>query len=398
MARPAASRLATLGLALGGVAAALLLAEVAVRAYSALAAPRPPGVPRHVACDCPYLYEPNPAHPDHGTQGLRDEPVAIPKPADVSRILVLGDSVTYGAGVAREHTFPARLEARLAGRARPVEVVNAAVSGYTTWNEVEWYLARGRGFEPDVVVLALCLNDVVNPRLHWDFTGEALPDVPEAAIPNPRYDRQRIQPLLARSWSARELARAHPSRLRRFQLVAFVESRLRGRATWEDLSGTPEQRSAPLAGRRWPTYLTLEDPLSIQVLLDWDSPEWQWLRHQLDRLHQAVRADGAELALLVLPLGYQLEPGYPFAPQARFERYCAERGIPCLDPLSRLRALGPAGAFLRDRAADYDDVWHLTEGGHDAVAALLAEELERPGWLPPHHHGGADAGAASATR
>lgn len=342
MARRLGSALGTLGLALGGTLLALLATEAGVRGWTALHVPDADlRVPPHVHCNCPFLYEPNPAHPDHSAQGLRDRVRAIPKPEGVYRILVLGDSVTYGSGVGADRTFPSRLEARLTDRATRTEVVNAAVSGYTTYNELHWYLARGRTFEPDLVVLAVCLNDVVNPRLHWDHTR--IPVVPEEAIPNHAYDRQHVQPRLARLLDPRQLARSHPSPLRRSQLFGLVESRLAGRATREELAGTPEERSAVVAGRRWPTYLTLEDPLGIQVLLDWESPEWQWLRGLLDRLSDAVRADGARLALLVLPLGYQLEPGYPFLPQGYFARYCAERGIPCLDPLPRLRAHGRRG-------------------------------------------------------
>ena len=122
--------------------------------------------------DCPYLYAANPAHPDISSQGLRDREYAIPKPEDTLRILVLGDSVTFGTGVSRSETFPKRLERNLRSQGKQVEVINAGINGYTAYNEVHYYLSEMRKFEPDIVVLAVVLNDAVNPRLHWGVFAE----------------------------------------------------------------------------------------------------------------------------------------------------------------------------------------------------------------------------------
>ena len=47
------------------------------------------------------------------------------------------------------------------------DVINAGIGGYSAYNELHYYLNMGRGFEPDIVIAAFCMNDVVNPRLHW---------------------------------------------------------------------------------------------------------------------------------------------------------------------------------------------------------------------------------------
>ena len=81
--------------------------------------------------------------------------VAAPAPA---RILVLGDSLTAGYGLARPESFPARLAEALGAGGRAVEVINAGVSGDTTAGglaRLEWALADG----PDVVILELGAND-----------------------------------------------------------------------------------------------------------------------------------------------------------------------------------------------------------------------------------------------
>ena len=82
-------------------------------------------MPRCVRCgDCPELYINNPDHPEISTQGLRDREFAVPKPPGLLRILVLGDSVAFGHGVAASEAFPRVLEDLLNSADRPVEVVN----------------------------------------------------------------------------------------------------------------------------------------------------------------------------------------------------------------------------------------------------------------------------------
>jgi acyl-CoA thioesterase-1 len=73
-------------------------------------------------------------------------------------IVVLGDSLTAGLGVAREEAYPALLEARLRREGFAYRVVNAGVSGDTSAGGVrrlDWVL-RSR---PDVVIVALGAND-----------------------------------------------------------------------------------------------------------------------------------------------------------------------------------------------------------------------------------------------
>ncbi len=79
--------------------------------------------------------------------------------ASVKRILVIGDSLTEGYGIAQDLAFPAILQQLLAAKGhRGIEVINAGISGSTTagaQSRLEWQL-RGR---PDLLILALGAND-----------------------------------------------------------------------------------------------------------------------------------------------------------------------------------------------------------------------------------------------
>ncbi len=77
------------------------------------------------------------------------------RPGDV-RVLLLGNHVADGLGVAREDRLSVRV-AHLADqtRGRRLSVVNATIPGYATAQQLRWLEKRGLAYGPDVVVLVL---------------------------------------------------------------------------------------------------------------------------------------------------------------------------------------------------------------------------------------------------
>ena len=97
------------------------------------------------------------------SQHLIGPPVNIEKPDGVFRILLLGDSSPVGLGLESYHQgFGALLERSLNGRAvgtERVEVINAAVSGYSS-EQIRCFLSdRGWDYEPDMVIVYCGNND-----------------------------------------------------------------------------------------------------------------------------------------------------------------------------------------------------------------------------------------------
>src|SRR5262249_39662721 len=91
--------------------------------------------------------------------GFRDVDHAVAKPPGVYRIVVLGDSSAAGLHVERnEDLFAPILEKLLAERGVKAEVVNLAVSGYNTQQEVELFKEKGLRYRPDLVLLAYSLS------------------------------------------------------------------------------------------------------------------------------------------------------------------------------------------------------------------------------------------------
>jgi hypothetical protein len=86
----------------------------------------------------------------------------LAKKPNTFRILVLGDSVTFGHGSV--HAYPELLEARLKAWRPDVDwqVWNAAVPGYNTSQELAHLLEVGPSFRPDLVIVGFFENDLTD--------------------------------------------------------------------------------------------------------------------------------------------------------------------------------------------------------------------------------------------
>jgi len=97
------------------------------------------------------------------SEGMRDREFSLEKPPGVYRVMMLGDSTTFGWGVRQEDTAAKFLERKLNGALPPgfdhVEVMNTGVGNYDTVQEVTYYETIGWKYHPDLVVLVFFIND-----------------------------------------------------------------------------------------------------------------------------------------------------------------------------------------------------------------------------------------------
>ncbi len=104
---------------------------------------------------------------DSNQEGFRDKDYPLEKTPGVYRIAVIGDSFTMAEHVEEKETFVRRLEALLNKDApsghRKVECMNFGINGYDTYQEVLVYEAYVRKYKPDMVLLAVYVNN--------DFSG-----------------------------------------------------------------------------------------------------------------------------------------------------------------------------------------------------------------------------------
>jgi lysophospholipase L1-like esterase len=105
--------------------------------------------------DCFTKVDHKPVHVN--AHGMRGGEFAAVKPEGTFRILSLGDSRTFGWGLADEETYSRRLEKLLrthAGNDRHVEVINAGVNAWSFAQMDVFFRDAAREFQPDMVILA----------------------------------------------------------------------------------------------------------------------------------------------------------------------------------------------------------------------------------------------------
>jgi lysophospholipase L1-like esterase len=98
------------------------------------------------------------------SKGLRDTEHIYEKSEKI-RILVLGDSVTLGAGVKAEESYIKQLETMLVENNYNLEVINTGVSGYELDQQYNFYKKEGYKYSPDILMIGIVLNDILQPNI-----------------------------------------------------------------------------------------------------------------------------------------------------------------------------------------------------------------------------------------
>jgi lysophospholipase L1-like esterase len=253
--------------------------------------------------------------------GFRTPEVPFAKPAGTRRILVLGDSHAEGYTVDDDQTCPRLLERHLRADG-PLEVISLGVGGYSTDQEYLAYLELGRRYQPDVVLLLFCENDVPFNAADRYWRGR-----------KPRFQAYGDTLLLQGVPVPDERGSGlfSPDLLQHSALVVVLEGALRNLAVRKDHEA--ESRAAG-----WPvTRLLLRD------------------------LARAVQQDGARFAVANVNAA---DPGLD-GEDRQLRAVLAEFGIPYL---------ATAQAYT-EPFASYWVAGHWNQAGHRAVAQVLTEPL-----------------------
>ncbi|MFH1371537.1 MAG: GDSL-type esterase/lipase family protein [Planctomycetota bacterium] len=162
------------------------------------------------------------------SDGMRDDGPMVPKTG--RRILVLGDSVSFGASVPIEATAFRCLEDLFEGRER-VDVVNAAVPSYNTVVQRRLLEMIGDKYNPDLVLLVYVENDI--------WTDDTLPYYPA------QYWHQAV--FLPRSLAMYSYIR-HPLRL---ALQGLTAKKVHPKLSSEEEVGWQRSREALAGIHQW---------------------------------------------------------------------------------------------------------------------------------------------------
>jgi lysophospholipase L1-like esterase len=116
---------------------------------------------------------------DIDARGYR-EATEDPPADDVYRVLLVGDSITFGFNVDQGKAFDRGLMTRLAERypGRRVDVINAAVPGWSWLQGLRFLETEGLALEPDLVVIGHGTNDRFFPATSTDIERMPPPSGP----------------------------------------------------------------------------------------------------------------------------------------------------------------------------------------------------------------------------
>ena len=96
--------------------------------------------------------------------GFRDQAWRLPKPPDHTRVMVLGDSLTFGNAVRAEDTYPKVLERQLRTERRNIEVLSAAVQGWSTYHYARFFEKEGIAYDPNIVIIGFYITTLAALR------------------------------------------------------------------------------------------------------------------------------------------------------------------------------------------------------------------------------------------
>jgi lysophospholipase L1-like esterase len=283
-------------------------------------------------------------HYDVNSSGFRMSREVGPKRG--LRVLALGDSVTEGMGVrSSADTWPFQLEREAAKSGiGDLESVNTGIQGWSLLRAEREGLVSAEftrflretapELEPDVVVYAVCLNDIPS-TVHTLFEGD-----------NSRNRRRfALFPERSREWLKRKA-------IYRLLRDGYREARFHNL----DYSSAPAPRDS---GELWPRVST-----------------------ELATLKELVEQMDARLLVVIVPYSYQLLPqnNNLLSLNQHWHSALEENDIPYDDISSRLDEQNVLDHFA------LGDYIHLNEDGHalvaDAALQLIHEELRlEPGGL-----------------
>lgn len=356
-------------LALGSMAAALALTEVAVR----MVAPQPtglshqdryglamhyPGITRYLA---QYGHDVT-----FNSAGMRDREHTQAKPPGVFRVLLLGDSFMEALQVPFEASLPSLLERDLGAQTgKKVEVVSGGVSGWGTDDELRYLTEYGLQYQPDLVVVAMTLHNDISDNLREDWhtmRDGALVDQPRAPMSFVRY--------------------------KVVQLKAFIATRFQTYQLWRRVRHGGEMRQT---GKQLNSHIVqlFREPTPERIA--WG---FRFTSLLLGRMKEVTGAEGGRVVLVLLPLRVQLSDSSFAAfvqasgnsevqmPEGKPQRLITEiadsLGIPVIDLLPEFRR------WTRGSSAPLYMEWdgHWNEAGHELAAEVVTQAIVVAGVIP----------------
>jgi lysophospholipase L1-like esterase len=280
--------------------------------------------------------------------GQRCDDFLLEKEPGEFRVVVLGDSLTFGPGVGNDETFALQAESLLnheqgeSGSGESfVRLVNVAANGYSTIHYLRWMETQLETYRPDLVVMGLYIgNDLVIATRNRLFNPVPFPGVVRnSAIGH--YLLENHRPVLM------DLAEAMAPAESQSRLLEPIDKSLRR------FVNVPEDE------------LGYDD----KVLL------WRHAMGHVTRMRELAEAAGIPFVCLLIPQSHMVSNDNDYPLHGWLRRGVERAGLSVILPDAELRPLGMQGWHSYDPG-------HLNVDGHAAVGRALARGLRELGYVP----------------
>lgn len=313
---------------------------------------------------------------DVNSFGMREREFSWEKKPGKTRILVMGDSFTFGTGIDAKWRFSDIMDRVLES---DVEVLNASVPGWGTDQELIHYETVARGLRPDFVILTIMMaNDVVNNILDHLMLRSA---------PKPRFFLEADTLRLAKIDAASPIGQSKRSLrtiLKHSRFLVFIKRRM------DILTYKRHARIASVAAdsgvdEEWmPNYPSHWDVYEREYRPELEEG-WRLTKALIERLAVRCEEDGAKLLVFAFPLKFEVDDEWRRVlyertgkdstrydrakPYRRLKEFGAARGIDIIYPLDEFRKAGARQPqyFLVDG--------HPSSAGNLTAARVLLEAL-----------------------
>jgi GDSL-like Lipase/Acylhydrolase family len=267
-------------------------------------------------------YRLNPMKEKYNNFSIRHGEIAIPKPEGVHRIIYLGDSIPWdGNGFVKQTKDFMEEKGQF-------EIINAAVPGYTSYQEVLFYKKYIEATTPDLVIWTYCLND--NHKFLHRFDEKARMLWTEEAERTLRMNTS-LGRIVSRSYLLTKLYLGIISRIKQ-------KTDSKYKFVWEK---------------------------KVDFNIAWKDQSWIDYENHLIELKKVLDNQNAKLAIIIFPYEPQLlyrndleNYDYVVKPQRKLQALCKKYHIPCLDLYQRF-----AEEYSRNKKL-YRDGIHLNSEGH----------------------------------
>lgn len=252
--------------------------------------------------------------------GFRDKDYPFVKSNGLTRLIMIGDSETFGKALPLEDTIAKKLQDALKEKcpARSFEVFNMGVEGYNTIQEYEFLKTKSLKYDPDIVILYYSFND---------------PDYPEYYFAKNFFNRN-------------------------FASVRYIQYRMKKFLV---------KRDRKLKGIK-------NEAENFRYL--YNSPSWKYTREAILGIKDFAHEHNLEFVLALVPeissLVGNFSDAYPYLYLNRLlNDFCAQNNIEVIDPLEYLRSSNIDPMSLAISASDR----HKNAQGNTILGEYIAGEL-----------------------